>query len=807
MPASCQDRTAEVAGDFWFSRTGKTGGLYPSGMVHSVGLRPAIGIYNAFDTGFILISVTGMHPEILGYSTECLFDPALIPPAMSVLLEAYADLITTRQERDKVLDLEKVRESGNHGPESWRVGPLLATYWAQSCYYNDSCPADTAGYCGHARAGCGATAMGQIMKYHNHPASGYGGHEYDHPMYGTLGANFGATYYAWQDMPDVLNSSSPPASVAAVAQILFHCGVAVEMDYGPLASYSGTTSIRDAFVKYFRYSSEGQLLNISQFPDTIWSEMLRAEIDAGRPVFYGISSGTGGHFTVLDGYEGEYFHFNWGNAVQAGYFKLLSELPVVQEAIIRLMPLPGSCDSVALFLARDCMIDDGSGPYPYPSLQHCIYMIATPGSQFISLVFGNFSTQSGADYLYIFDGSSPFSPLLGKFSGNNPPPPVISNSSSLTLEFITDGYITGDGWSAWYSAHSPSDLCNGLTHITDSSGIVEDGSGPGNYLNHQDCFWWIHPADASSLTLSFLEFDTESSADYLSIFDGYSMSTSALLGSFAGNQLPASLSSTTGSVMLHFNTDFSTVRPGWRMEYNASFEKIILNLKIFLEGPFDAGIMRTDLNPADIPHSHPFSGHPWNHFLPASVAAVPSPGVVDWILLEIRETPYGADSATSKTCTGRKPAFLMSDGSVRDLNGADLSYFSTEISQNLFVVVWHRNHLGIMSSQPLPVSGGIYSYDFSTSAVQVYGGMTGYRELAPGLWGMVSSDGNADGQINQADKQDVWTVEAGLSGYRAADFNMDGMVNNEDKIEYWAVNSGMGSQWPDQTGLRAAVPD
>ena len=102
-----------------------------------------------------------------------------------------------------------------------------------------------------------------------------------------------------------------------------------------------------------------------------------------------------------------------------------------------------------------------------------------------------------------------------------------------------------------------------------------------------------------------------------------------------------------------------------------------------------------------------------------------------------------------------------------------------------------------MSAVPLVENGGIYSYDFTTGAGQVHGSSLAHKQIATGIWGMAAADGNADGQINNGDKNDVWVVQAGASGYMAGDFNMDSQVNNGDKNDRWVPNTGMGGQVPD----------
>ncbi|MCD4735942.1 MAG: hypothetical protein K8R53_07860 [Bacteroidales bacterium] len=225
-------------------------------------------------------------------------------------------------------------------------------------------------------------------------------------------------------------------------------------------------------------------------------------------------------------------------------------------------------------------------------------------------------------------------------------------------------------------------------------------------------------------------------------------------------------------------------------------DTIRMNLKIFLEGPFEGTNMRTDLNPAFLPLSQPFNTIPWNYEGIENVSVIPNTSVVDWILLEIRDAE-GQSSATSDRIVARKAAFLLSDGSVVDLDGITFPFVLTAPRDSLYLVVWHRNHIGIMSANPLTAPTDLYIYDFTSDETMVFGGNNACKELAPGIWGMTGADGNADGQINNGDKNAVWLPEAGTSGYKAADFNMDAQVNNGDKNDVWVPNTGMGGQVPD----------
>lgn len=682
-------------------------------------------------------------------------------------------------------------------PADSTVNPLLETYWGQSCFYNDSCPVDTTGLCGHVRTGCGATAMTQIMKYHNYPLSGYSRHSYLHPVYGKLEADFENTVYDWQHMPPNLTVYSQPEEVAAVAQLMFHAGVSVEMDYGASASSSGTTSIRNAFAECFGYSTRMQLLRKSHFEDTVWVRLLRDELDAGRPVFYGISGGTGGHFIVIDGYTNDgYFHCNWGNGVQAGYNKLLSELPPVQEAIIGLEPDTIPPGDTTRYIARFCRLDDGSGAKDYDNNSEIRFIIRPPHADSIALFFSKLLLGNTSDTLKIFDGPDATSPVLGAYSSEGLPGHLISSSPEIMISFTTDDTLTGPGWGVEYTSFVTG-VVSGLTTLTDSTGTFGDGSGAASYSNHTDAYWLISPPGATSVMVSFTAFNTEFSCDYLWIYDGDNTAPENLIGKFSGTNLPPDIIAYSGSMLLHFNTDFSTVRPGWELQYTSGYNELFLDLQVCLEGPFTTGEMSTQLNQQGyLPHAQPYNNPPWNYSGSEAVSAIPNGDIVDWILIELRDAT-DASSATSATVVAQQAGFLLRGGSIVCTDGSSLPLFTYSPLNSLFTVLWHCNHLGVISAQPLTKTGGRYSYDYTDGMYKAYGGPQAQKEVAPGTWAMMAADGNADGQVNNNDKNEVWIPAAGQSGYHSGDFNLDGEVNGNDKVDFWIPNTGLGCQVPE----------
>jgi PKD repeat protein len=218
-----------------------------------------------------------------------------------------------------------------------------------------------------------------------------------------------------------------------------------------------------------------------------------------------------------------------------------------------------------------------------------------------------------------------------------------------------------------------------------------------------------------------------------------------------------------------------------------------LNLKVYLEGPFNGADMSADLtNLTNFPINQPYNAAPWNYTGTESVVSIPA-DVVDWVLVELRDAASAA-AATVATRISRKAAFLLNNGSVVDLNGSSLLHFTNAISNQLFVVVYHRNHIPVISANALVKAGSIYSYDYSTSLGQVHGGEL--AQLASGIWGMFAGDADGSGLIDFADKT-FWINEAAkMQDYYKSDFNLDTQVNNKDKDDLWVPNEGKGSQVP-----------
>jgi len=229
---------------------------------------------------------------------------------------------------------------------------------------------------------------------------------------------------------------------------------------------------------------------------------------------------------------------------------------------------------------------------------------------------------------------------------------------------------------------------------------------------------------------------------------------------------------------------------------------ININISVFLEGPFNGTDMNTDLNgnpefAEGLPLSQPYNTSPWYYTGTESVLYIPDPDIVDWVLVELRDAT-SVDQATGPTIIDQQAAFVKNNGQLIDTSGNPVINFpALSVLDSLYVVIYQRNHISVISGLALLEAGGIYSYDFSSSENQAFGGINGHKEIAPGIWGMRSGDGDANGTINQTDKDNIWHYEAGAKGYLHGDFNLDIDVDNEDKNDKCLPNLGKGTSVPE----------
>ena len=235
-----EDITAEQA--MQLARTFVSGQKSIPGQHNSTGMTPQLtqakkvsGLYVfnvANNGGFIIVSNDDRTTPILGFSESGNLDPDNMPSNMRAWLQGYADEIAWMQKHDvKPNRLSKAPLSvGSHKTDD--IAPMVKTKWNQGSPYNNLCPI----YSGSSRSvtGCVATAMAQVMKYHEWPKD----ETKSIPGYTTSGYKLtldglDPVTFDWANMLNVYGTSATAAQKTAVATLMKYCGYSVKMNYGP----------------------------------------------------------------------------------------------------------------------------------------------------------------------------------------------------------------------------------------------------------------------------------------------------------------------------------------------------------------------------------------------------------------------------------------------------------------------------------------------------------------------------------------------------------------------------------------------
>jgi hypothetical protein len=290
--------------------------------------EPCVYVFNMGNEGFVLVAASDNVRPILGYSENGPFDASNPYNGAMFMLETYKNSISYAIEENIAAtpeiasQWESLRKYGRLSDKrGGTVGPLVQTKWNQNSPYNLYAPPTQGGHQGaggRCYAGCVATAMSQVMKYWDHPIQGEGSHGYNcvgygptYYQYGYQYANFGETTYQWDLMPKTL-SNATQEQIEAVATLMYHCGVSVDMTFDWDGSGTYSDLVPGAMLSYFDYDYCVKK-NRNSYTLTNWVNMLKAEFDLGRPVYYSGQSSEGGHAFVADGYnEDDFISFNFG---------------------------------------------------------------------------------------------------------------------------------------------------------------------------------------------------------------------------------------------------------------------------------------------------------------------------------------------------------------------------------------------------------------------------------------------------------------------------------------------------------------
>jgi len=294
--------------------------------------------------GYVLVPVLKELPPVKACSEECSLDvnqingmPQLLRDVLlhrlRLFVKTYGSLETTQPSQGDVLlgrvhrqqwdrfsvdpdEFETDLNKGVFAPMD-QVGPLLTTSWHQGAPYNNYCPWGDGGRC---VVGCVATAAAQIMAYHQWPPFGSGSETYYWPGDNSCGGSSPGQWltadfsdpYDWSNMPNDCPPSCSQAEEDALAELNYEVGVAFEMDYGVCGSGAPTAEALNVFPGHFRYRDWIDKEDRTAHNPTSWFNLIKAEINEGRPIQYRIYS----HSIVCDGWGDtgglNQYHMNYG---------------------------------------------------------------------------------------------------------------------------------------------------------------------------------------------------------------------------------------------------------------------------------------------------------------------------------------------------------------------------------------------------------------------------------------------------------------------------------------------------------------
>lgn len=448
-------------------------------------------IYNIGTQGFVIISSSTVLPPVLGWSDQGTFpDMDDAPENFRSWIEHYGTMVSFATENGiqpeaKVLrQWEKAAQGVFETRNTNTVDPLVSTHWNQDCYYNEYCP-NAPGYgwggwgggpCGHAYAGCVATAMAQVMKYWDYPETGFGSHSYVHSEYGEQSANFAATTYRWNEMPNEVWSHND-----AVATLLYHCGVSVNMNYGPGGSGAQSADVEDALRSYFGYCG-AKYRQKSGYQEEAWIAMLKAELDLSHPIYYSGANGDSGHAFVCDGYDNNdlmHFNFGWSGSGDAFYSTYdVNGFNQGQAVVGNIYPVSIQADANGIIYVSEDGTGDGSSWSNATNKLQFASALSSGGNTRVwvkkGTYYGDTSDAEGAFYI------SANNRIYGGFEGNEAPDYDLSLRDFDKCPTILDGQgarrvLLQD--QAYTSTNMP--IWDGF--VIQNGSI---GSGAGIYLNN-----------------------------------------------------------------------------------------------------------------------------------------------------------------------------------------------------------------------------------------------------------------------------------------------------------------------------------
>ena len=288
---------------------------------------PAVYVFNAVgEQGFVLVSAEDNARAVLGYSDEGHIDAQNIPANMRAWLQMYADELARAAKAPAAADAQR---SVEYYPA---VEPLIGNVaWNQDAPYNNHCPIDPKTN-QRSVTGCMATAAAQVMYHHKYPKKGTGSYSYS-CGWENLSVDFSKATYDWDHMLPSYKNGYTQQESDAVAQLMYHVGVASNMWYGSSASGAAMGTAMQAMMRHFDYDAAIRVLMKDYMDEEAVMDAIVADLQGSRPVFIeALTKNDEGHAFVCDGIQADgYIHINWGwGGYGNGYFALSAMNPTNQ---------------------------------------------------------------------------------------------------------------------------------------------------------------------------------------------------------------------------------------------------------------------------------------------------------------------------------------------------------------------------------------------------------------------------------------------------------------------------------------------
>lgn len=469
---------------------GTTSTLPCKAMSASGQTAPEYYIFNNPDGGWVIVAGDDRLCPVLAHSDSGSFISENMPENIAGWMNALTKAVATVRSSD-IIQSEKTRKAWNgegSGRKYAAASKTLSTaLWNQWTPYNQTCN-QAAGR--NVYAGCVATAMAIVLRYNKFPAKGTGvipAYTTETEGYRISAVDIDNHSYNWNNMPttDANKTTWTASQKKAVADLIFHCGAMVEMDYSPDGSGAYSDIIAAALGKHMSYSKSAEYATRYSFTLEQWMEKLRAEIDADRPVLYSAYGNEGGHQFVCDGYDlsNNQLHFNWGwGGADNGFYAIdldAMDLAEGHDAVFGLTPDPTGTSEQDQCVRMETFIDvndrvNGDG---------IVLSSGTiaPGSSFTIKAdyFFNFShtTYNGAVKAALVDRNGTLKEFIG-------------NEVSMTLDYM---YADSDNW--YGAIRSYSCKINGPVALGDRIVFYFKNTATGQWL----------PVVTEKTTLSFAE--------------------------------------------------------------------------------------------------------------------------------------------------------------------------------------------------------------------------------------------------------------------------------------------------------------